>query len=74
MITQGETRSIYLVRRNDLAQSVCDAKLYHTYTAKLLYFAMRSHPEMLTTVAFSTTHVQATVVDDMAKLLAHWGT
>ena len=41
---------------------------FHTFTAKCLYLAKRSRPEILTTVAFLCTRVTKSNLDDIKKL------
>lgn len=41
---------------------------FHTLTAKLLYIAKRTRPDILLAVNFLTTRVQAPTVEDQTKL------
>jgi hypothetical protein len=45
-----------------------DAKLFHSSVARLLYLSKRIRPDILTTISFLTTRVQAPTVDDLHKL------
>jgi hypothetical protein len=45
-----------------------EAKWFHTYVAKILYLAKRVKPECLTAVAFLSTRVTMSDIDDLAKL------
>jgi Reverse transcriptase (RNA-dependent DNA polymerase) len=45
-----------------------EAKWFHTHVAKILYLAKRVKPECLTAVAFLSTRVTMSDIDDLAKL------
>ena len=48
-------------------------KWFHTYVAKILYLAKRVKPECLTAVAFLSTRVTMSNIDDLAKLRRRLG-
>jgi Reverse transcriptase (RNA-dependent DNA polymerase) len=62
--------SNYLFHVNAAAQKLDNesAVLYHHLTAKLLYLSKRTRPDLLPTVSFLCTRVQAPDVDDWKKL------
>ena len=45
-----------------------EAEWFHTYVEKILYLAKRVKPECLTAVAFLSTRVTVSDIDDLAKL------
>jgi len=48
--------------------SLSESKRFHTLTAKLLYLAKRSRPDILLAVSFLTTRVTTPTQDDLKKL------
>ena len=48
--------------------SPSDTKVYHHLTAKLLYLAKHTHPDLQTAIAFLTTIVKSPDIDDYKKL------
>ncbi len=54
--------------RDDPRATESEAKWFHTHVAKILYLAKRVKPECLTAVAFLSTRVTKSDIDDLAKL------
>ena len=54
--------------RNAPRATEAEAKWFRTYVAKILYLAKRVKPECLTAVAFLSTRVTMSDIDDLAKL------
>jgi Reverse transcriptase (RNA-dependent DNA polymerase) len=54
--------------RDALRATESEAKWFHTHVAKILYLAKRVKPECLTAVAFLSTRVTMSDIDDLAKL------
>jgi hypothetical protein len=65
-VTAG-TSALFNVRDAPKATE-SEAKWFHTHVAKILYLAKRVKPECLTAVAFLSTRVTMTDIDDLAKL------
>ena len=62
--------NLFDVRDDDEAGSatIAQAEWFHSFTAKCLYLAKRSRPEILTTVAFLATRISKCNGDDLKKL------
>jgi hypothetical protein len=61
------TEQLFQIRDSPLL-SADAAERFHTLTAKLLYLAKRSRPDILLAVSFLTTRVQCSTEDDLSKL------
>jgi hypothetical protein len=66
-LTPGTTM-FFAVDNNIALLPTKDRKQFHTTTAKLLYLAKRSHPDLLTTTSFLCTRVKAPTQQDNNKL------
>jgi hypothetical protein len=62
------TDDLFTVREDANKLSKQDAEAFHSTTAKLLYLAKRTRPDILTAVIFFTTRVQSPDEDDERKL------
>ena len=60
----------FLFTTNEDAEKLNEtqAKMFHTYVAKLLFLCKRARPDLQTAVAFLTTRVQSPDIDDWKKL------
>jgi hypothetical protein len=69
----GQARSpaaddLFTVREEAVKLGKAQAEAYHSQTAKLLYLAKRTRPDILTAIAFLTTRVLEPDEDDLRKL------
>jgi hypothetical protein len=62
------SNNLFDINRKCKCLDLDTAAIYHHLTAKLLYLAERTRPDLLTAVSFLCTRVQATNLDDWKKL------
>jgi hypothetical protein len=63
------TSTLFSINENSPCLLVQDKVTFHSLTAKLLYFAKRIRPDLLTVVSFLTTRVQKPTLEDWSKLV-----
>jgi hypothetical protein len=62
------TSSLFSIDEKSKALSTDKKKLFHSITAKLLYYSKRIRPDLLVAVSFLTTRVQNPTEEDWTKL------
>ena len=62
------TSSLFDLDEEDELLQETERQLFHSTTAKLLYLAMKTRPDILLAVSFLTTRVQSPTVKDSQKL------
>jgi hypothetical protein len=63
------TSSLFAINKNSPCLSVQEKVAFHSLTVKLLYFAKRICPDLLTVVSFLTTRLQKPTLEDWSKLV-----
>jgi hypothetical protein len=62
------SNDLFAVNEESPLLSTSKCQEFHSSTAKLLYLAKRTKPDLLTTVSFLTTRVQNPIEEDWSKL------
>ena len=63
------TQSLFEINADSELLRGKDKEIFHTCVAKLLYLAKRVRPDIITPIAFLTTRVGCSTVDDWKKLI-----
>lgn len=61
-------RNLFALSPDSVLLSEKRKRFFHTIVAKLLYLSRRARPDIITTIGFLCTRVQAPAEEDMAKL------